>query len=73
MSIDQLPPTDALARLRQARSCVEQKLAAKGGAAPFNEIAADMQLAGFGAYDTRLALASVGATVNDAGDLALRR
>jgi hypothetical protein len=73
MSIDQLPPTDALARLREARSRVEATLAARGGAAPFDEIAAEMQREGFGAYDTRLALASAGATVNDAGELALRR
>lgn len=73
MSIDQLPPTDALARLREARSHVEATLASKGGAASFTEIAADMQREGFGAYDTRLALASAGATVNDAGELALHR
>lgn len=72
MSIDQLPPIDALARLREARSCVEATLAAKGGAASFADIAADMRREGFGTYDTRLALASAGATVNDAGELALR-
>jgi len=73
MSIDQLPPTAALARLRAARSCVEATLAEKGGAASFADIAARMQREGFSAYDTRLALASAGATVTDAGELKLRR
>lgn len=72
MQIDQLPPTEALDRLRKARSHVEATLAAKGGAAPFADIASEMQKEGFGIYDTRLALASAGATVNNAGELALR-
>ena len=73
MSIDELPASGALERLREARQAVKASLTDKGGEAPFAEVVHDLRAGGFGEYDTRLAIASLGVRYTNVGNLVLRR
>jgi len=67
VSIDQLPPAQALQSLRKARSEVTEVISSYGGRATFEVISGKMQSSDFGEDDTRLALASAGATIDNDG------
>jgi hypothetical protein len=73
VSIDELPAAEALRRLRIARANAHATLTGAGGTAPFGELLRAMEHEGFGAYDTRLAVASIGARYTADGHVALER
>lgn len=73
MSIDELPAAQALQQLRVARASARATLMGAGGNAPFSELLRAMELEGFGAYDTRLAVASIGALYTADGQVELNR
>ncbi|NUU19063.1 hypothetical protein HP550_17585 [Cellulomonas humilata] len=74
MSIDQLPASEALGRLEEAREQLLVTFNSLGGRASFESLVTRMRSdGGFAEYDTRLAMASLGAVITDEGVFALAR